>query len=305
MNYEDDISLDLARAAHAGTSFTPDKRAAQTRADYAGVLSEFRNFLDTQAAPGNTAHLVAGEFDRFRAGYAKRFRAYLASRSHCMSTMIAGPSNFPVRRMNKRNAITDKRLDELLQFARRARTAAGRALRPDLRPIMSGDADALERLGSKLVTLEQQQRMMKDANAAIRRTAKRGAEAQVAALVELGLPQSIGEELIKPDFAQRIGFADYQLTNNSAEIRRIKARMVQLERAHSTPIEEREANGIALEVNHADNRVRLTFPGKPDEATRTRMKRAGYRWSPTAGVWQAYVNASALDLAAQLVPIEA
>lgn len=35
-----------------------------------------------------------------------------------------------------------------------------------------------------------------------------------------------------------------------------------------------------------DNRLRLIFPDKPDEATRALLKSYGFRWSPHTGAWQ-------------------
>lgn len=62
---------------------------------------------------------------------------------------------------------------------------------------------------------------MRAANTAIRKHRAAGSDAQVAALVSLGFAEPIAKELLQPDFAGRIGFADYQLQNNNANIRRI------------------------------------------------------------------------------------
>lgn len=38
--------------------------------------------------------------------------------------------------------------------------------------------------------------------------------------------------------------------------------------------------------NEQENRLQLKFDGKPDDATRTLLKKNGYKFSPSRGVWQ-------------------
>src|SRR3546814_4844269 len=101
---------------------------------------------------------------------------------------------------------------------------------------------------------------MKAANAAIRKHRKAGPTAQIAALVELGFGQSAATALIEPDCCGRIGFPDYALQNNNANIRRLKARI---------PRDEAIQNADAMQEQFGENgyrekdgRVRLVMPGK-------------------------------------------
>jgi hypothetical protein len=52
--------------------------------------------------------------------------------------------------------------------------------------------------------------------------------------------------------------------------------------------------GVRVEDAPADNRIRLYFPDKPDEVTRSALKARGFRWTPSLGCWQAYRNPSAM-----------
>jgi len=55
----------------------------------------------------------------------------------------------------------------------------------------------------------------------------------------------------------------------------------------STAPEPDGAEGrIILRENVEANRLQLLFPGKPDEETRKRLKRHGFRWAPSEGAWQ-------------------
>src|SRR3546814_2980294 len=70
---------------------------------------------------------------------------------------------------------------------------------------------------------------MKAANAAIRKHRKAGPAEQIEALVVLGFGESAATALIEPDCCGRIGFPDYALQNNNANIRRLKARIPRVE----------------------------------------------------------------------------
>lgn len=293
-----DIPMSSAVAAHNGTSWTPERRGESERSEYAATLASDYEAFRQNAERGGTLDLLDSEFARYRAGYRDRYLSYLRSRSRVVSSFIAGPSNFPARRMAKRNGVADKRLTELVEFRPRARRAIMRRLRPDLAPIMAGDADAIERLEAKIAKAENLQKRMRAANKVVK-SKKLDDAAKIVALIEQGFSPTIAAELLKPDFAGRTGFADYQLSNNNANIRRMKQRVEQISVAQNTPATEtqNDETGITVEDSPADNRVRIFFPGKPEADVRKRLKANGFRWAPSLECWQAYRNYRALELA--------
>jgi hypothetical protein len=103
--------------------------------------------------------------------------------------------------------------------------------------------------------------------------------------------------LLKPDFCGRVGFADFELTNNSANIRRMKQRLVGIAQNKAAPAVEADGENARFEDCPAENRVRLFFPGKPAAEVRQRLKSAGFRWAPTLGCWQAYRHAGTIQTA--------
>jgi len=295
-----DIPLSLARAAHEGSSFVPDRRADQEQADYAETLrADFEELAKLADTEDKQAQL-AEEFERYRTGYRRRAVALLRSKARCLSPMITGPARFPVERNRKRLDIADKRREELLDFRTRALAAIRKTLCPELRPIMAGDDNAADRLRAKIARAEELQARMKAANAAIRQ--HRGPEA-VAALVALGHPEARARELLQPDFCGRIGFPAYALQNNNANIRRMKERLATVEKAQDTPETVQEGHAARLEDCPAENRVRLFFPGKPAEAIRDQLKANGFRWAPSLGCWQAYRNPRSLEIATRTAEI--
>ncbi len=308
MNFAADIPADLARAAHAGTSFDPETRGRQEVAAYADVLGGDYAALASLAAagpdPDEARARLEVEFARYRVGYRRRYVVTLARRARCMSTMITGPSNFPTARNQKNNAAEHRALEALVEFRKRAWNAMRKAIRPDLAPIMAGDSNAVDRLRAEIDKLETVQDQMKRCNAAIRKHAKAGPPAQTLALEELGLNEAAAIALLKPDFCGRIGFADFEIKNNGANVRRLRARLEQIETAKATPDDVTAGpDGLRMEDSPADNRVRLFFPGKPDAAIRAGLKSAGFRWAPTSGCWQAYRNHGSLSHARRLAGV--
>lgn len=300
ITFMSDIPSTLAMAAHSGTSFVPEKRAEQVRNEYNDTLTEDYETFRHHAVKGGTLELLDEEFSQYRAGYRSHYTAWLSSKSRCMSVMITGPSNFPSRRNAKRNEIEHRRCENLIEFRKRAMTAVIRNLRPDLRPIMTGDENAVERLSEKIAKAEELQERMRSANAAIRKYKKAGPEAQVRGLVELGFAEPAALRLLEPDWIGRIGFPAYELTNNNANIRRMKERLEHVSEVKTETPSEIEGELARIEDAPADNRVRLFFPGKPSAEVRTALKSGGFRWTPSLGCWQAYRNYRTNELARKL-----
>ncbi len=298
-----DIPLGMAVQAFSGTSFEPEKRGASYRNDYAATMSADYETMRQNAEKGGTLDQLDAEFSRYRAGYASRYRAFLISHSRCISSFITGPSNFPTRRAEKRNNIADRRMKDIIDFREIGMKAALRNLRPDLRPIMSGDADAVERLKAELAKLEESQARMKAVNAAYARYLK---DPEVIEVLDLSDAERTMIRNYKPRYSwEPRPFAPYELSNNSANIRRVKARIEQLSRAKATAATIIEAGDIKIEDSPADNRVRLFFPDKPAADVRAKLKQNGFRWSQTVGAWQAYRNHSSTCFAHSLVGVAA
>ena len=300
MDFANEISSSLAVGAFHGTSFSPERRGESVRNDYANAMQRAYDTLAKHAAKGGTLDMLDAEFERYKAGYRKRTEAWLRTHSRCVSWMITGPSNFPVRRAQKRNEVEHKRLTELVEFGERGLRAAIRNLRPDLRPIMAGDADAIARLEEKIVSLRAMQDRMKAINSAHKAFMK-----DAKTLEESALSQR-DKDLIRryvPAYTwEPHPFAPYQLSNNNATIRTAEKRLEQLQVAKATPEKTIEcASGLRVEDCPADNRVRLFFPGKPEYEVRAKLKKNGFRWSPTIGAWQAYRNTWSMALAQSFI----
>lgn len=201
----------------------------------------------------------------------------------------------------------EKRLSELIEYREKALTAIKRALHPELRPIMSGDDNAVERLAEKIASLESYQSVMVSANKIIKKAIRKNGEVDGEALrgIWKGFTDEKIAELIRPDFMGRTGFPDYATKNNNANIRRLKERLTALTEAKSQEATLMEGQNATLEDCPAENRIRITFPGKPPVEVRSKLKKGGFRWTPSLGVWQAYRNTNTLRLAADIAGVKA
>ena len=257
------------------------------RLELEGVKTE----LEETAAAGGTESLVSAQFDRFRTKYKSLYLSWLSTRSGIISPMISGPSNFPAARMRKKGDVEYKKLCAIDEYKKRAVAAIKRMLRPDLAPVRSDDADAITRLKEKITQAEKNQETMKAINAFMRK--EKDTEKRIVFLKEKGITKDFLDEF----FIDGDGVPAFSLTNNSANIRRLKGRLLEVTRKQSTPASSEIINGIRLDICPAANRVRLFFPGKPAAETITALKRRAFRWTPSLKCWQAYLNNTALQAA--------
>lgn len=289
MNYsKNDVSTDLARAAHLGTSFVPEKRADQEQEEYAQHMESVANMLEQYRTEENSSY-IEEDFERYRQGYLKRYNALLQAKSRVMSSMIAGPANFPAERNRKRCDVEHRRLVELLEWREKMQRKLEAKYNPDSNaPISSDDPNAIEKLQAKIDSLESKQQQMKEVNSVVRKKGKSDRE-KVELLLEMGIKHDdIVDAMKEPVFSwEKRGYPSFALRNNNAKIKGAKARLERLQQQQSSVTNERVINGIKIVDNVEENRIQLFFPGKPEEDFRRNILRHnGFVWSRKNQTWQ-------------------
>jgi hypothetical protein len=168
--------------------------------------------------------------------------------------------------------------------------------------ISSDDPDAIEKLQKKVAELEASQELMKTCNKIIRSRRKVYTdEEKIRDLIMAGLSEKNAHEVMNPGRFGGQGFAGFYLSNNSANIRRLKQRIEELEQAGQDETTEVEIGEVRILDSVEENRVQVFFPDKPDEETRRRLKSSGFRWSPRNGCWQSYRGERYLAAAKSIV----
>lgn len=230
-----------------------------------------------------------GKIDALLDTYSKKLAANMnngfAIDSRVPSVLIAGGSNFPTRKKEKQNAARDKNYGEwkdiqgLLEKIRS--TGMG--------GISADDPDAVKKLNAKLEKLTKAQETMKAVNAYYRKhkTLESCPELDSEATQKLKARMEIRGIQDKP-------YPSWALSNNNAEIRRIKERIQSLSVNKEELYTGWEFAGGRAEINVKDNRLQLFFDDKPDGKIRDELKANGFRWSPKASAWQRQLNSNAI-----------
>jgi len=163
--------------------------------------------------------------------------------------------------------------------------------------ISSDDSNAVIKLKEKLRKAEQNQEAMKTINKVVRNK-KLSNEEKINKITNLtGWSKDIATKILEPDFCGRVGFPSYKLTNNNANIKRMKDRVKSLERKAQDETTETDFDGGYISDNVEANRVQIFFDSMPIVEIRTQLKSNGFRWARSIGAWQRHRSPQALYLA--------
>lgn len=170
------------------------------------------------------------------------------------------------------------------------------------RAISSDDPEAGPKIEQKIAELEKFLRMMGRINQVVRAHRKAPDRAR-AELEAMGLKPTTIHQALTPDQRGRLGIPSYAARNTQSEIRRLRYRLDRLEESgkKQTAAAGKPISMGDVRIEQEDNRVRIFFPGKPDEEIRRKLKSHAFKWSPTAGAWQRLWSEGALYQAKRIV----
>lgn len=208
------------------------------------------------------------------------------------SILVAGGSNFPVRKKEKQNRASDANMAEWRQIQGLLYKIRGTGMGG----ISADDPEAVTKLQLKLKGLEQDQEKMKAVNAYYRKNKTLEGCPQLSwdeiAGTKAGMARS-WRATPKP-------YESFALTNNSANIRRVKARIAELTQRAETEYQGWAFEGGAVKMDKEANRLRVFFDEKPDRETCSAMRHSGFKWAPSVGAWQRQLNDNAVYAAKHL-----
>ena len=275
------------------SSFSDYKEGSAT-AEYRAMVDKAASVAERQKAKVDPMYheKIDSLLDTYARKLAENMNHGFAIDARVPSVMIAGPANFPVRQKEKQVQASRANIEEW----RHIQGLLDKIRSTGMGGISADDPAAVEKLQKKLESLERSQLIMKEVNAYYR---KHGTLDDCALLS----PDQI--ERLKSSMAASWRsspkpFESYQLTNNNAEIRRIKARIEEVSKRAEQDFSGWEFDGGHVEMNREDNRLQVFFDGKPDEATRTELKISGFRWAPSVGAWQRQLTDNAIRAADRL-----
>lgn len=162
--------------------------------------------------------------------------------------------------------------------------------------ISSDDPEAVAKLKEKLEKRQNLQNHMKNANAYYRKNGTmkgfEGISDEKAAEID---------KAVKNDYSWiNAPYPPYELSNNNAEINRLRKRIESIESRAETGFVGWQFEGGKAVANREENRLQLFFDEKPSEEQRGKLKSYGFRWSPSNKAWQRQLNSNAIYAAGQI-----
>ena len=280
------INEAAAKRAKDANSFSDYKQGSAT-AEYRHYVDEAVQLAERQKR--RVDPMYHEKIDSLLDTYARKLAANMNKGyeidARVPSILIAGGSNFPTRKKEKQNAARDSNYREWQDI----QGLLDKIRSTGMGGISADDPQAVQKLEKKLESLEKSQETMKAVNAYYRKHKTLD-----------GCPHLSPEQLekLKADMASswHLGdkpFATWALSNNSAEIRRVKDRIKSLSQQKEIGFVGWEFDGGKVEANTEANRLQIFFEDKPDEATREALKSNGFRWSPKVGAWQRQLTSNA------------
>ena len=287
------INEGAARRANDANSFYDYKPGSAT--------AEYRQMVDKAVEIGEHQkkrvdpmyhEKIDNLVDTYARKLAENMNSSFSIEARVPSILIAGGSNFPVRKKEKQNAARDRNMEDWNEI----QGLLDKIRSTGMGGISADDPQAIQKLEAKLEKLQAAQDTMKAVNAYYRKHKTLD-----------GCPNLSAEriEAMKADMSSQWHIEDkpypsWALSNNNAEIRRIKGRIAELTKKQETAYAGWEFDGGTVEMNREDNRLQIFFEEKPDEKTRETLKENGFRWSPKAGAWQRQLNDNAIYAADRL-----
>lgn len=286
MNFSpDDLNLDLLRRAYSGWSFTPEARAERDAAEYVDHMKATYSALESLVTTDESRTYFEQAMADYKSGYIAKMNAWAHASSRCISTMIAGPANFPVARAEKANRSERKRSEEWHGWASAQRQRIERKLK-DMRPLDDKQAEHRAQIRRTVMAGF----VVANVVGKIERMAQRGAVEDV----EYAL-QVLREE--RPTLVT----ARHSVWKQADVARAVAAKMGQREeQARSNEPTAYPFSGGTIIDNVLDDRIQIDFDERPDEVLRAALKREGWRWAPSVGKWQRQRTPNALASARRI-----
>lgn len=270
-----------AKTAHSMMSFSGYKQGSKTE-EYKGYVDQAYALADeiAKAKPDNSERIY-NMADRYAKKMAEYFNKDFRIGCMCPSVLICGAGNFPIKKKEKQNQAWERNhqfFDEIQKILDKMTS-----IQYGSEMIMSGDENAVKKLEEKLAKLKAEQENMKSANKAIRmKDINKGNNL----LKELGYSQDEIKDLRTPDYCGRVGYPDYLLRNNNANIYRIESRLRNLKAAKEKGNSETENQFFKVVENTELMRLQLFFEDKPEQNVRVILKSNGFKWTPSQSAWQ-------------------
>jgi len=275
MNTNFEHLKETARRAFYWTSFSPDKRGDTARVEFYNLMMQ--DIEEISEADEETKEAYKKRFEQF-------FVSWLNANSKCASSMITGPANFNVRKHEKANNSERNHYNAFMLWREKAKKAICKRSQP-----IKTFSSELVRYKEELAAMQKNHELMKESNKMIAKAKKEGKD------ISNELMTFVGISKFDADWAMKWGFG---LQNNNANMKRVEQRIKELEQkeqnATNVGSQETRYNGFDLIMNHEADRIQIKHDSRPSAEVITKLKKNGFKWSPSQGVWQRQITQNAI-----------
>ena len=296
-NFQSDINPETAKRAFYNVSFRPEKRGEQAVGHYNEIVLRIADAVIDQCKTPEQQAIAQETFDKLYTRFKRLFEDWLSAQGRCLSSVITGPANFPVRRAEKANTSEHNKMQRVLWFGDNIEKMVTKQLRKLVTP-QQAQADDIAKLERNIKADTKRQAFMKAANKAYRAYIKKPEDAEKIFHGFTAAEQEVIKDWQPQYRYERAPFAPYQMQNNLANIKRMQERLAQLkakqEKAETVGTKSHDFGGFRVVENYEEDRLQLFFDGKPEAEVRDALKAHGYRWSPRNAAWQRKLTNNAI-----------
>lgn len=288
------IDENTARRAHEMMSMRdyPENRATN---EYRAAVDNASDLVERKKQKVSPYYheKLDGLLDAYARRLAQWTNDYNRNGASCPSVLVCGAGNFPTRKKNRQNA----REDSLWKEYEEIQGILGKIKSIGTGPVDLADPHAREMLTDQLQQLQNRLDTGKAMNAYYRKhkTLK-------------GFPGMSDETAAQNDAAIQSAYSwaqkpmpDYELSSLRGKIKRVQARLEELEKLKAGDVPEGwKFDGGEVVINTELNRLQIVLDDRPDDDMKQELKSRGFRWAPSQGAWQRQLTDNAIYAAKKI-----
>jgi len=288
----EELPYKLAYEAHRGTSFSPEVRAKSHQQDYAETLNQYAETFEKLIKSDVQKEIAITEFERFKQKYTSLYHTWLSAKSRCLSTMITGRSNFPVRKAEKANDAEHKRSLELSEFEDKAVNSIIKKIKGQL-PQEIRDDEAWQSIkkkvyGSIATVIGIHKGELPYSKPLITGALKRFITSMYKNRQYIHVNKALDEISEAEKKYNLVIFAK----NNPIWDLRKEPEIIEVEKKENKSIFKN--NDVEVLNNYEIDRLQLLFDGKPSQEIINYLKSKAFKWSPSNMAWQRQLTNNAI-----------
>lgn len=296
LNTNLDEFTELALRAHYWTSHSPHRRGEQ-------LLKEVQELLNSDIELIKEA--TDQEKQRYIETFKVKFRALLIAKSNCMSSMITGPANFPVRKAEKANNREHALSEEFYTtFRTKAQSRIQKNIesrKPKAQKVNEAWVKLEKSILSSVATIRAYDEgidkrwtralFVSSIVGSVERLANKGEVELVELATKLISDQNNLQK--KPIISPRNKFFKFiEVANQVKESIADKENKEDLIHKY---------DGFQVVISYADDRIRIVHDEKPSREVIQTIKSHGFRWSPRNTAWQRQLTNNAMYVTFKLL----